>query len=147
MVCTEPTPETLLDTCFVWDDKVVGLTSGDVAIVVSGEASEQPLPVYRRGLWFDGGDSLVADGLVLNTAFTLELWVLVSTPGQLLTITPTLAAFAVDASTAALSLLEHTSPAHTSETIVPTTNWHNVAFVVDGTALEFYIDGVLDTKQ
>jgi hypothetical protein len=56
-------------------------------------------------LWFDGGDSLEASGLVLNNAFTLEFWIRLTTAGELLTI-PELATFAVTSGTKQLVMTD-----------------------------------------
>ena len=57
--------------CFVFDNKQIELTSGDVSISLTGS---DPKPMYNRGIFFDGDDTLDLSDLVFNTEFTLEFW-------------------------------------------------------------------------
>lgn len=34
-----------------------------------------PISIYRRGLWFDGGDYHTLSGLTLNNSFTITMWI------------------------------------------------------------------------
>ena len=61
----------LASHCFVFSDKAVQLTSGLVWTVSTGS---DPTPMYNRGLYFDGDDSLGLQDLVFNTEFMLDFW-------------------------------------------------------------------------
>jgi len=64
-------------------------TNPDVTLIsgtsFGGDAFE-PIPVYRRGLWYDGGKFVSIDGLSLNHSFTLSLWTRPSLGGSLFSI-------------------------------------------------------------
>lgn len=41
--------------------------------------ADDPIPIYKRGMWFDGDDDCMEiTGLSLNPTFTLEAWVRVA---------------------------------------------------------------------
>ena len=57
--------------CFEFTNKDLELTSGYISIASTGS---DPSPMYTRGIFFDGDDSLEISDLVLNTEFTLDFW-------------------------------------------------------------------------
>jgi hypothetical protein len=62
--------------CFEWRDKVIELGAADgVAVSMESGATDSPIPVYERGIYFDGIRTLSVAGLVLNTRFALEFWI------------------------------------------------------------------------
>ena len=48
------------------------LTSSDVSIVP--RESSLPSPMLHRGVWFSGSSTMDVKDLVLNTIFTVEIW-------------------------------------------------------------------------
>ena len=42
---------------------------------VSLEETTDVIPIFQRGFYFDGSDTIKAVGLVINTTFTLEYWI------------------------------------------------------------------------
>ena len=61
------------DFTFVFSDKTINLTSGGVTLTPSN--TQPPKPMYARGIYFDGDDTLDLSGLVINAQFTLEYWI------------------------------------------------------------------------
>jgi hypothetical protein len=61
--------------------------TGDANIsVIGGETVEaeddDPLPIYKRGAWFDGVDDFIKiSGLVVSIEHTIELWIRTETEG------------------------------------------------------------------
>lgn len=42
---------------------------------IEAELATDPIPIYKRGFWFDGAQYATIDNLILNTSFTIKLWV------------------------------------------------------------------------
>lgn len=42
---------------------------------MSLEETTDVIPIYSRGFYFDGEDTIKAVGLILNSKFTLEYWI------------------------------------------------------------------------
>jgi hypothetical protein len=51
----------------------------------SGDDASDPLPSYRRGLWFDES-YITIRGLILNPSFAMSMWVRPTTGGNLFSI-------------------------------------------------------------
>jgi hypothetical protein len=70
--CTEPVNASDLDTCFVWSEKAVEITSqrtdnaGSIVLDAADETTH-PIPAYQRGIWFDGDDYVYLTDVILNT--------------------------------------------------------------------------------
>ena len=57
---------------------------------MSLEETTDVIPIYQRGFYFDGSDTIKAVGLVINTSFTLEYWIRAESPdGHLMEILTT----------------------------------------------------------
>ena len=48
----------------------------DVSTIIPSEDLNQPKPMYKRGIFFDGDDHMEFYWLVSNSSFTLEFWIL-----------------------------------------------------------------------
>jgi len=94
--CEKPVPDEVT-ICFTWDSKTIDATdeATGVTVSVSDDTSTHPVNSYKRGIWFDGNDSITVNNLILNTTFTLELWIRAETDGSLLTITTDYADFGI----------------------------------------------------
>ena len=64
--------------CATFETKTIEADSNDygVSVSVGNGESNDPIPIYRRGLYFDGdGDYLVVGALIVHIDFTITAWV------------------------------------------------------------------------
>ena len=129
-------------SCYVFDDKTL---PSDVFVTVEGNEDSElnPIPIVDRGVYFDGSDSLIFQGLTLNSAFTLEFWIRPDVDSkqasELLTIDSTYIVFAIESSQLALKFETQFLSASTLEY-----KWTNVAFIISEKTLQFFINGSAD---
>jgi hypothetical protein len=80
-------PITDFSACFYFTEKRTDWDSTQTSIkLVSGAGDSEPLPVYRRGLYYDGDSYSTVTGLVLHHSFTLEFWVRIEGNGNIYSI-------------------------------------------------------------
>ena len=71
-VCDDSNP---LTSCFTFDNKDLVKTINDATVVLPEDEDAAPRPVYNRGIYFDGYDSMQITNLVLNVQFSLSYWI------------------------------------------------------------------------
>ena len=126
--------------CFVYDEKLVELTSEGVTIVVG---SGKPLPVYGRGMYFSHDTEVVLTDLIISTAFTLEFIVRPDeATGQLLSVSlpddTSKLSFYLTLASLNLSVDDQDFQVET----VWEKNWYNLAVVATIQSIQFYINGI-----
>ena len=85
--------EAIFSVDFVFDNKQFEIEAGGVQVVSGAQLgmadNSDPLPMYQKGLYFDGNDMMVLDGLVFNVKFTLGMWIRILSDGTLFELSPT----------------------------------------------------------
>ena len=71
-VCDDSDPKT---SCFTFDNKDTAYSVNGVTTFVPVDDDSTPRPVYMRGIYFDGDDTLQLNNLILNVSFSLSSWI------------------------------------------------------------------------
>lgn len=66
--------------CWTFNTRYLDTTTDGIT-AISGQnlgetaQSDDAIPIYRQGKWFDGGDFLRLDPLLLNASWTIMMWI------------------------------------------------------------------------
>ena len=126
--------------CFDFGDKLLGEETHSVTLFET--FGSDVIPIYQRGFYFDGSDTLVAVGLILNTSFTLEYWIRTESPsGYLMEILKTsdeILVFGLNVE----SLQQTVAEVSFTDGQVNLEEWTQVVSVTDHVEFDLYINSV-----
>ena len=71
------------EACYIFDTDRADVTVGDITLLsgpTDAEETQDPLPLYQRGMYFDGTQDFMSftPGLILHHTFTLHTWIKIS---------------------------------------------------------------------
>jgi len=138
--------------CLTWDDKIIDIdtTANNAAVYgIQRDANDEvnPLPAHKRGIYFDGTQSLLLvdktnnTGFYLNSKFTLQYYIRpeIATVGSLLSITNTANDILLRFTATPILHLITTSTYEVDQGAADEV-WSSVAVVVDLTSITFYLN-------
>jgi hypothetical protein len=127
--------------CFTFTEKTYGEPVGSVTLISEG-TSPDPLPVYMRGFYFDGTNELLAQNLILNPRFSVEMWVRADVFGYLFTTTYSEGTMLLNFEIASVRQPKYSHLADVvNSTETPMGVWVKLSVTVDDTAAGLFVNG------